>query len=147
MAGVLQCVKAHTVYAYVSMSNMCECVRDWESKTFIASRNVLMCVWACTWSLEVDASHLHRVGGMVRCDLSVVEQTFGAWLWFLPFAAWKSKHTHTQVKTKIVALHRNVQTRQLHKHRPTPNEAKPQRKIRIKREQSSPCGMRLPPSH
>lgn len=39
-----------------------------------------------TWRLEVDASHLHGVLGVVRGDLSVVQEAFRPWLRILPFA-------------------------------------------------------------
>lgn len=40
-----------------------------------------------TWSLEVYASHLHRVCRVVRCDVCIVEQAFCARLWFFSFSA------------------------------------------------------------
>lgn len=40
-----------------------------------------------TWSLEVDASHLHGVGRVVGGNVCVVEQAFAARLQLLSFAA------------------------------------------------------------
>lgn len=40
-----------------------------------------------TWSLKVDASHLHGVGRVVGGDVCIVEQAFGARLRLLSFAA------------------------------------------------------------
>lgn len=39
-----------------------------------------------TWGLEVDASHLHRVGGVMGSDFSVVQEAFCTGLRFLPLA-------------------------------------------------------------
>lgn len=47
----------------------------------------------CTLSLEVDASHLHRVCRVVGRNVRIVQQTFCAWLWLFPFATGKwDKH-------------------------------------------------------
>lgn len=40
---------------------------------------------ARTWRLEVDASHFHRVLGVMGSEVSVVEQAFGAGLRVLAF--------------------------------------------------------------
>lgn len=42
---------------------------------------------SCTWSLEIDASHLHGVCGVVGCDVCVVQQTLCARLWLFSLAA------------------------------------------------------------
>lgn len=44
-----------------------------------------------TWSLEVDASHLHGVGRVVGGNVCVVEQAFGTRLQLLSFAAARAR--------------------------------------------------------
>src|SRR4029434_10442726 len=65
----------------------------------LVSRVVCVCVCMCTWRLEVDAPHLHGVGGVVWHDVSVVQQAFGAWLCLLTFTAWGWEHRETHEDT------------------------------------------------
>lgn len=85
-----------------------------------------MCV-SFTWSLEVDASHLHGVCGVVGRDVGVVQQALGPRLRLFPFATaerpgdkkstvrsaprgpgWgvgnSSKYTHTHKHTQASAI-------------------------------------------
>lgn len=62
-----------------------------------AKNNIFWCLvfvyFSCTCSLEVNASHLHGVCRVVWCDVCVVQQTLGAWLWLFSFAtADEDKH-------------------------------------------------------
>lgn len=55
-------------------------------------------VYVCTWGLEVNASHLHRVGWVVRRDFGVVQQTFRPWLRLFPFAALENEKKGRKTK-------------------------------------------------
>lgn len=66
----------------------------WPRNTFEMSSEKSSCfkievVCSCvyTWGLEVDSSHLHRVCGVVRGDIGIVQQTFRPWLWLFTFTA------------------------------------------------------------
>ncbi len=73
---------------------MCVCVLVSVCVSVCVCVCVCVCASACVcvsarvraWCLEVDASHLHRVGGSVRHHLSIIQQTFCSWLRFLAFA-------------------------------------------------------------
>lgn len=52
-----------------------------------------------TWSLEVDASHLHGVCRVVGSNVCVVEQAFRARLRLLSFAAKQARSRKWETRT------------------------------------------------
>lgn len=96
---------------YLYLSSICCSLWKW---------NFLLCCvvcYSCTWSLEVNASHLHGVCRVVGCDVCVVQQTFRARLWLFPFAAgeWdkqidsRKRRRTTKTQKQVTFRERSIQ--------------------------------------